>query len=69
LAHYAHSYPHTRGGALNCALSDNLPRLAKVDVLMMDDLDKIVDEIIEKANEYAELLKVVNINSIEYTLS
>jgi hypothetical protein len=50
-------------------LSDNLPKLAKIDVLMMDDLDKIVDDIIEKANEYAELLKVINIASIEYTLS
>jgi hypothetical protein len=69
LAHYAHSYPHLRGGALNCALSDNLPKLAKIDVLMMDDLDKIVDDIIEKANEYAELLKVINVSSIEYTLS
>jgi hypothetical protein len=40
-----------------------------VDVLMMDNLDKIVDEVIEKANEYIELLKVINVSSIEYTLS
>jgi len=69
LAHYAHSYPHLRGGALNCALVDNLPRLALIDILFMGDLNKFVDEMIEEAQPYVEQLKAVNLASIQYGLS
>ena len=69
LAHYAHSFPHLRGGALNCALVDNLPRLALLDILFVGDLDKFVDEMIEEAKPYVEQLKAVNLASIKYGLA
>jgi hypothetical protein len=69
LSHYAHAFPHIRGGAINMALVDNLPRLALLDILMVGDMDKIVDKIIEDAKPYVETLKGINIASIEYALS
>jgi hypothetical protein len=68
-AHYAHSFPHIRGGALNCALVDNLPRLAAVEVLMVGDLEKIVDDVIEQAQTYVEQIKAMNLDSIKYAIT
>jgi hypothetical protein len=68
-AHLAHSFPHIRGGAVNVALVDNLPRLAAVEILMMDNLDKIVDDVVEEAEDYTRQLKEINVNSIKYALS
>lgn len=68
-AHLAHSFPHIRGGAINCSLLDNLPRLAGVELLMTDSLDKIVDDVIEEAKTYTDQLREINVNSIRYALS
>ena len=68
-AHIDHSFPHIRGGALNCAIMDNLPKFAVMDVLFIGDLDKLVDEMIEAAKPYVEQLVSINVESIKFALS
>lgn len=68
-AHVAHSFPHIRGGALNCALVDKLPKLAALEVLAIGDFNSLVDEVIEDAKPYVESLRQINLDSIRYTLS
>jgi hypothetical protein len=71
LAHYAHSFHHTRGGAINMALVDNLPRLAGIEVQgggMNDLLEPLTAEILEQAAVYTEQLKAINLASIKYAL-
>jgi hypothetical protein len=70
LAHYAHSYHHIRGGAINMALVDNLPRLAGIEISggMSDMLDIITEDIIEQAKANVETLKAINLASIHYAL-
>jgi hypothetical protein len=68
-AHVDHSYPHMRGGAINCAIMDNLPKLAVFDVLKLGDFDKLVSGILQEADIYLEKLKAVDLASIEYALA
>lgn len=68
-AHFSHSFPHIRGGAVNCSLVDNLPRLAALEILMIGDLDKIVDDVLEGAKSYTEQIKAINIESIKYAVT
>jgi hypothetical protein len=71
LAHYAHSFHHIRGGAVNMALVDNLPRLAGVEVQgggMNDLLEPLTQEILDQAAIYVEQLKQINLSSIRYAL-
>ena len=68
-AHVAHSFPHLRGGAVNCALVDNLPKLAAYELLAIGDFEKIVDDVLEGAKVYAEQLKEINLASIRYALT
>jgi len=69
LAHYAHSYPHTRGGAINMAVVDNLPRLAGIEISGMSDmLEVVTQDILEQAKVYVEQLKAINLKSIRYAL-
>jgi hypothetical protein len=48
---------------------DNLPRLAAVEVLMVGDLEKIVDDVIEQAQTYVEQIKAMNLDSIKYAIT
>lgn len=68
-AHLAHSFPHIRGGAINMALVDNLPRIAGYELMMIGDFDTILNDIIESAKTYTEQLRDINVNSIKYALS
>ena len=70
LAHYAHSFHHLRGGAINMALVDNLPRLTGIEVTNgMDDMLSVVTEsILEQAKPYVETLKNINLAAIRYAL-
>lgn len=67
-AHIAHSYPHIRGGSINCAIVDLLPVIALRDIFGIGDLDTIVDRILVLAENYAKKLKQVNVDSIHFSL-
>jgi hypothetical protein len=68
-SHMEYSYPHIRGGAIKAAIVDLLPLIASRDILSLIDVDQLVDRILEKADDYVEKLRDVNIASINYTLS
>jgi hypothetical protein len=65
--HYNNSYQHIRGGALNCAVIDNLP-LFVAHSLLGKSIDELIPQLLQDADKYVPQLTSVNKKSIEYIL-
>ena len=64
----SHGYPHTRGGSVNMAIVDYLPRILLHELTGVVDFDTIVQEVIQRAQSYCDSLRKVNVDSIRYAL-
>lgn len=64
-----HSFAHTRGGSVNMAIVDLLPKIVFHEIYKMLDYDKLVEEIILTSSFYLEHLKKINGDSIIYVCS
>jgi hypothetical protein len=67
--HVENSYPHIRGGAVNCAIVDNLPLFALDTILNTSNIASLIDKILKDADAYVEKLVEINKRSIDYALS
>jgi hypothetical protein len=63
-----HGYPHTRGGSVNMATVDLLPRILSSELTGLPEKEKLVEEVIEKASSYVGELRKINEDSITYAL-
>jgi hypothetical protein len=63
-----YSYPHTRGGSVNMAVVDLLPKIVAYEITQFGNLDAIIDEILERAKHYITEIKAINEESIRYAL-
>jgi hypothetical protein len=65
--HYNNSYQHLRGGALNCAIIDNLP-LFVLHSLLGSPINELIPRVLQDADKYVPQLTSINKKSIEYIL-
>jgi hypothetical protein len=63
-----HGYPHTRGGSVNMAIVDLLPRILSSELTGLPEKGKLVEEVIERASSYVGELRKINEDSITYAL-
>lgn len=62
-AHFELGYPHIKGGALNCAIIDFIPRIMKIKTTEKEDGLLIVD-LLAKAEEYLKKIIAINLESV-----
>lgn len=61
--HFELAYPHLKGGALNCAIIDFIPRLVKVKTTDKED-SLLVLELLAKADKYLKEIIAINLESV-----